>query len=382
MFDADWQRNGHIERVVRDAASWVESRRIAGLKLGDPPRRPHAGDLRGAGHPRGQHRHHLPVRPPRQTARVQRLAQDLRPWTPNYGTPALAAAALTTAMRSRLHHRHRGARPAGHRAAALRRPDRRPAKGGSFDLPPRPAPAAGRVALVVPGQRSGSYDQLWLTTSLRATSPARSRWRSSPGHPLRRFRRPGAFRASASCARCSTGWRTRRPASCCRGLVPLRRSPPSRGRAPRPRSSATRVWKRLPGPPAPTATPALPTTTDPTQALINRTWKPTLSVTGAEGFPELKNAGNVLRPHGLQALAAPAAAGGRQPRRRRTARLEDNAPYNAKVTFHADGRVGAQGASGWNAPTLAPWMERALHAASSTHFGAPAASSARAAPSR
>ena len=33
MFDADWQRNGFLDRVVRDAASWVEGRRIAGLKL-------------------------------------------------------------------------------------------------------------------------------------------------------------------------------------------------------------------------------------------------------------------------------------------------------------------------------------------------------------
>ena len=33
MFDADWQRNGYIERVVRDAAGWVESKRLAGLKL-------------------------------------------------------------------------------------------------------------------------------------------------------------------------------------------------------------------------------------------------------------------------------------------------------------------------------------------------------------
>ena len=41
---------------------------------------------------------------------------------------------------------------------------------------------------------------------------------------------------------------------------------------------------------------ALPTTTDPLQALLNRTWTPTLSVTGAEGFPSLENAGNVLRP--------------------------------------------------------------------------------------
>ena len=41
---------------------------------------------------------------------------------------------------------------------------------------------------------------------------------------------------------------------------------------------------------------ALPTTTDPVQALLKRTWEPTLSVTGAEGFPTLQNAGNVLRP--------------------------------------------------------------------------------------
>jgi acetylornithine deacetylase/succinyl-diaminopimelate desuccinylase-like protein len=33
MFDADWAKNGHIDKVIRDAASWVESRRVAGLKL-------------------------------------------------------------------------------------------------------------------------------------------------------------------------------------------------------------------------------------------------------------------------------------------------------------------------------------------------------------
>ena len=51
--------------------------------------------------------------------------------------------------------------------------------------------------------------------------------------------------------------------------------------------------------------------------------------------------------------------------------LEDNAPYNAKVTFHADGRAGAAGATGWNAPSLSPWLDEALNAASQTHFGAP-----------
>ena len=33
MFDADWAANGHIERVVRDAAAWVEARKVPGLTL-------------------------------------------------------------------------------------------------------------------------------------------------------------------------------------------------------------------------------------------------------------------------------------------------------------------------------------------------------------
>src|SRR5574343_590987 len=33
MFDADWAAHGHIETVLRNAASWVESKKVAGLKL-------------------------------------------------------------------------------------------------------------------------------------------------------------------------------------------------------------------------------------------------------------------------------------------------------------------------------------------------------------
>jgi acetylornithine deacetylase/succinyl-diaminopimelate desuccinylase-like protein len=112
---------------------------------------------------------------------------------------------------------------------------------------------------------------------------------------------------------------------------------------------------------------ALPTTTDPLQALLNRTWNPTLSVTGVEGMPELSNAGNVLRPYTAFKLslrlpplveAAPAVA-------KLKALLEDNAPYQARVTFEK-----AAGATGWNAPTTAPWLESALDNASKAHFGA------------
>ena len=32
-FDADWEKNAYIERVIRDAAQWVESQKIPGLQL-------------------------------------------------------------------------------------------------------------------------------------------------------------------------------------------------------------------------------------------------------------------------------------------------------------------------------------------------------------
>jgi acetylornithine deacetylase/succinyl-diaminopimelate desuccinylase-like protein len=112
---------------------------------------------------------------------------------------------------------------------------------------------------------------------------------------------------------------------------------------------------------------ALPTTTDPVEALLARTWRPTLSVTGADGFPDIANAGNVLRPYTAFKLslrlpplveAAPAV-------QQLKALLEDNAPYQAKVTFE-----GLSSATGWNAPSTTPWFEQALQDASQAHYGA------------
>jgi acetylornithine deacetylase/succinyl-diaminopimelate desuccinylase-like protein len=133
------------------------------------------------------------------------------------------------------------------------------------------------------------------------------------------------------------------------------------------------VWKRMPWACGNDGSPTLPTTTDPVEGLLARTWRPTLSVVGVDGFPELKNAGNVLRPYTAfkLSLRLPPLVDGNQASLQLKTLLEDNAPYNAKVTFHPDGRAGALGATGWNAPDLAPWLEDAMIAASNAHFGAP-----------
>jgi acetylornithine deacetylase/succinyl-diaminopimelate desuccinylase-like protein len=47
--------------------------------------------------------------------------------------------------------------------------------------------------------------------------------------------------------------------------------------------------------------------------------------------------------------------------------LEASAPYGAEVTFE-----GREGQSGWHAPQLAPWLEKAVEQASQQAFGQPA----------
>ena len=133
------------------------------------------------------------------------------------------------------------------------------------------------------------------------------------------------------------------------------------------------VWKRFPWACGADGASMLPTTTDPVEALLNRTWRPTLSVTGVDGFPDLGSAGNVLLPYTAfkLSLRLPPLVDGHTASLQLKTLLEDNAPYQARVTFHPDGRAGALGASGWNAPAISPWLEQALNDASNAHYGAP-----------
>mgnify|MGYP002134013440 CR=1 FL=1 len=128
------------------------------------------------------------------------------------------------------------------------------------------------------------------------------------------------------------------------------------------------VWKRQPWACGAEGLPVLPMTDDPVEALLGRTWRPTLSVTGAEGLPALSSAGNVLRPFTAfkLSLRLPPLVDAATAVQELKTLLEDNAPYQARVTWE-----GASAASGWNAPPITPWFEQALNAASQAQFGAP-----------
>ena len=382
MFDADWVANGLIDRVVRDAAAWVESRKVPGLKLEVirlegrtpviffeiPATKAESSDtvlLYG----------HLDKQP-----EFNGWRRDLGPWTPKYedgllygrggaddGYAVYAAISAIEALQA-----HGLPQP---RCVGLIETCE---ESGSYDLPAYLdllRPRLGQVGLVVClDSGAGNYDQLWLTTSLRGmvsgvlkveilTEGIHSGDASGLVPSSFRILRQVLDRLEDS----KTGQLLPQSFHC---EIPASRVEQARTTAD---ILGDEVWKRLPWACGADGGPTLPTTTDPVQALLNRTWRPTLSVTGVDGFPELSSAGNVLRPFTAfkLSLRLPPLVDGHEASVRLKTLLEDNAPYNAKVSFHADGRAGALGASGWDAPALAPWLEAALNSASNTHFGAP-----------
>jgi acetylornithine deacetylase/succinyl-diaminopimelate desuccinylase-like protein len=102
------------------------------------------------------------------------------------------------------------------------------------------------------------------------------------------------------------------------------------------------------------------------ERLLNRTWRPALSVTGAEGMPALESAGNVLRPYTALKLSMrlPPTVDGEEATKNMKITLEADPPSNAKISFSTD-----QAASGWNAPNIAPWLHDSLETASQAAYG-------------
>ena len=379
-FDAEWAQHGFIDNVMRNAAAWVEAQKVEGLTLeivrleGRTPvlffeipatRADSTQTVLMYGH--------LDKQP-----EFNGWRNDLGPWTPKYedgklygrggaddGYAVYASIAAVQALKSQNvpHPRIVGLIETCE-------------ESGSYDLLPYVnalKTQLGDVALVVClDSGAGNYDQLWLTTSLRGngggvlkvevlTEGVHSGDASGVVPSSFRIMRDVLDRLEDS----KTGRLLPQSFHC---EVPADRLAQARATA---NTLGGELYKRFPwahydceG----SSSFTLPTTTDPLEALLNRTWRPTLSVTGAEGFPAFKDAGNVLRPYTAFKLSLrfPPLVDASAAIQELKKLLEDNAPYQAKVTFDGHG-----GASGWNAPGTVPWFETALEDASQNFFGAP-----------
>ena len=113
-----------------------------------------------------------------------------------------------------------------------------------------------------------------------------------------------------------------------------------------------------------------PVIEDKQQLILNRTWRPALTVTGADGFPAIADAGNVMRPQTSFKLSMriPPLVNPEKAASVLKETLLKNPPYHAKVSFRVD-----DGSKGWNAPLLSPWLEQATDEASMMYYDKPAA---------
>ncbi len=391
-FDPDWATHGYLDTVLQQAADWVRSQQVPGLaleiiRLQDAQGRPRTPVLFFE-MPASEGRQGEPAPISGQTVLMyghldkqpefNGWRSDLGPWTPKLqdgklygrggaddGYAVFASIAAIQALKAQgvAHPRIVGLIETCE-------------ESGSHDLLPYVDALRSRlgdVGLVIClDSGAGNYDQLWLTTSLRGMASGVLKVEvltegihSGDASGLV----PSSFRIMRQVLdRLEDSATGRLLPSAFHVEVPADRLAQARATA---AILGEEVYRRFPwahhdcgG----STLFALPTTTDPVEALINRTWRPTLSVTGADGFPSLQNAGNVLRPYTAfkLSLRLPPLVDAAQAVQQLKTLLEDNAPYQAKVTFEPEGA-----ATGWNAPQTAAWFEEALQVSSQAHYGAP-----------
>jgi acetylornithine deacetylase/succinyl-diaminopimelate desuccinylase-like protein len=370
-FDREWEARGHIEAAVSVAEKWCRARPLPGMKLEIvrlPKRTPLLFfEIPGAGDRTALLYGHLDKQPEMTGWRA-----GLGPWTPviedgllygrggaddGYAVFASLAAILALHEQGARHARCVGVIECCE-------------ESGSYDLPAYLEMLAPRIGLVdfVIGLDSGcgNYDQLWVTTSLRgiAAGTLSVEVLSEGVHSGDASGVvPSSFRVARTLLDRLDDPRTGNVLP--RELhaeIPVERIEQARAAG---AILGDMTWRKFPY-----AGATRPTTSDPGEAVLNRTWRPALSVTGADGLPAIADAGNVLRPKTelKLSLRLPPTVDGATATRAMKRILEADPPHGANVSFSAD-----QSATGWNAPATAAWLKTALESASRACFGRPAA---------
>ncbi len=239
-------------------------------------------------------------------------------------------------------------------------------ESGSFDLPAYVDHLASRIGdpslVVCLDSGCGNYDQLWLTTSLRGMVSGVLRVdvlaegvHSGDASGVV----PSSFRILRSLIA-----RLEDESTGAIGPTQLHASiPPERKAQARVAAEALgdEVYARFPF-----VEEMRPVTSHLAELVLNRTWRPELEVIGVDGIPALGDAGNVLRPYTAVKLSLrlPPTLDADRASKFVKMLFERNPPYGARVSYTFD-----KSGAGWHAPPLAPWLERAVEAASQAAFG-------------
>ncbi|HEY1383898.1 MAG TPA: M20 family metallopeptidase [Dongiaceae bacterium] len=376
-FDPDWQSHGHMERAVEQFAAWARAKvsGIAGARLevvrldGRTP--VIFIDIPGQNSTRGSETvllyGHLDKQP-----EMTGWAEGLGPWIPAvkdgrlYGRGgADDGYAMFAALTAILALKAQGAAHA--RCAILIEACE---ESGSYDLPfyvDHLAERLGSPSLVVClDSGCANYDQLWLTTSLRGMIG---------GTLTVQVLEEGVHSGDASGVVASSFRILRTLLSRIEdedtgeilphdfaAQIPAGRLVEAKVAA---NALGAEVYSKFPFVPG-----MRPMRDDPAELILNRTWRPALSITGLEGAPRIRDAGNVLRPatSAKLSLRLPPTRDADTAGNALKKLLEAEPPYGAKVTFEVE-----KAGTGWDAPPLADWLRASVNKASRIAFGRDAA---------
>ncbi len=374
MFDADWVKNGHMARAVALMQGWASAQPVPGMQLevvqleGRTPLI--LIDIPGSGDSVGEDcvllYGHLDKQP-----EMTGWDDDLGPWEPvikgdklygrggaDDGYAIYGSLAAIMALQSQ------GVAHA--RCVVLIEACE---ESGSYDLPAyvdHLADRIGKPSLVVClDSGCGNYEQLWCTTSLRgmaggnlSVNVLEEGVHSGDASGIV----PSSFRILRELlSRIEDEATGRILVEGMHAEIPAERLEQAAKVA---EVLGTGVYDKFPFLPGMT-----PMADDLTELVLNRTWRPALSITGADGLPALSSAGNVLRPGTSLKLSLrlpPTLDGKRGGELLQQVLLKDP-PHGAQVTLSLE-----KASTGWNAPALSPWLSGALDQASEEFFGKPA----------
>jgi acetylornithine deacetylase/succinyl-diaminopimelate desuccinylase-like protein len=367
LYDPDWKRNGHMDQAVALARGWVEQQGIAGLTLEVhevEDRTPVifmeiAGDDSSTVLMYG----HLDKQPA-----MVGWEEGLGPWTPVlrdgklYGRGGADDGYAIFAAISSIASLQRQKLPHSRIVILIECCE----ESGSLDLPTYIDLLSDRIGtprlVICLDSGCGTYDQLWMTTSLRGSIVGNltvdvltEGVHSGDASGIV----PSSFRVirllldrleDASSGEIIPEW--------LHVDVPQDRLEELKATA---RVLGDDVWSKFPF-----VSGMQPVTKDPLQLLVNRTWRPALAYTGQAGLPDLVQGGNVLRPKTSikLSLRIPPSLDATDIDRKLKALLESDPPYGAHVVFDPE-----KGGGGWVAPKVAPWLEQSVERASKTYYG-------------
>jgi acetylornithine deacetylase/succinyl-diaminopimelate desuccinylase-like protein len=369
VFDPDWQRHGHMEKAVLLLLAWCKKQPIEGMRteiIRIDGRTPVLlMDIPGASDDVVLLYGHYDKQP-----EFKGWASGLNPWEPVIKSGKLygrggaddgyAIFASLTAIR------------------ALREQDIPHARcivliegceeSGSFDLPYYIDKLEDRIGspdlVICLDAECGNYDQLWCTTSLRGnlTGTLRADVLTEGVHSgTASGVVPSSFRVLRKLlSRIEDETTGKILVDALHVDIPEQRVEQAKRAADTLGDSVYQKYPWAVKNPSPDESPY--------ELLLDNTWRPTLSITGADGLPALVNAGNVQLPYTILKLSfrLPPTCDGDLAAATIKEIFDANPPPLSKARFDVESTM-----SGWHAPPIAGWLEDSMQKASESFFGEP-----------